>query len=375
MPSSVKQQELCSLFLKNTKIESTKRKILEFLSEASAQTAPEPMEAVRQEPILQYLGWPVDDPHRAKLRKTISSLKKDLELFFSKKDEGRKASHRIEIADYTHILSFPANVVDLSGQLIKMFWDSYIRSNLRNCLYYPEPQFFRDSHYTYLRNPEVNSEAGISHFSYLKVKGALKPSYSYVPSGLVVAMARLLEFFARQQTEITAAGLGPYENFQDDHEENRIFLGTPGTSLSMISNVGASLPLQTVRERHANAVVVHEENGKFRKYRDRTRADGVREKHVVVSRRFRLSSCTTCVAGHSRAVQGVVENFTRSAGVSEFAKRFARPEQMKSDFQALFRVEMSESQGQLTILNVQLERAVDQEELASYKARQRSRPA
>lgn len=283
----------------------------------------------------------------------ISRLKSSLDRYFKGEShwDGRNEDIRVEIEDETYVLQFQ-QMYRLDEDVFQ-FWEPYFNSFHTTMLYYPEPPVFSDRQNNYFRSPDANSHLSDTHFkSLLKDDhGALFPSFSLVPSGIVAAMALLADCFHINKSRLKAKALQTGQKLPA-HTENVILLGTPTTSLDALRSIEMTSPMYTAWLGKQNQFVV---SGKT--YIDQSQkedpAEAELKKFSILTRRIEPGGrIVTALSGHSRSIQGVAEMLTnvpieQDQKIAQLKRIFkgAYPK----EFQAFFEVRMLKNSGNLEI--------------------------
>jgi hypothetical protein len=270
------------------------------------------------------------------VRELKARLKERLEYFFGQHEVGRALPLRVTFENYR--LNFVRNVVEPPEYLTR-FWSHYFDSDHEVRIIYPEPEFFVDENPTYLRNPRALTSDVHDAFGYLRPKGKLEPSYSFVSSGVVRAMLLLAEMLQAGATRFITTPIRPF-TFDADDDHDLIVLGTPTTS-----NLTLALEEPMIARTTALGIVV---NGTLA-YKDEQEEDVTGTKWALLTRRehrFQNRVVTSISAKHGRAVQAVAEVLlTRWDGLERLAAHLKANGSFPPYFQTVLRVEMSKAGG------------------------------
>jgi hypothetical protein len=281
---------------------------------------------------------PKPRPTKDGIRALVYRLNRNLERFFAKAAAGRAHAHRVKIHEYR--LYFEPNVVEPATNLVEGFWSPYLNSDKPVRILYPEPQFFMDDRFTYLRNPAAATPDRNELFAYLRPEGTLVESYSFVPSGVVRALLFLIEAFTDSGIRFIGSPIRPY--MQADHEEDEhiVVLGTPSTT-PLITTLETRMPLQVTTAGISRDGVVT--------YCDDNEEDLTGVKWPLLTRRahrFTGRLITVISAKHGRTVQALAGFLTRHPDLQVLARHLNVSDAFPREFQTVFEVEMSRAGGE-----------------------------
>lgn len=289
---------------------------------------------------------------------------------------------RVELETSSHVLRFSRNRPPCPH--VFRFWEPYFHSLDSTVLYYPEPQFFRHRNGTYIRHSDANWREDTSRILELFDidKSDLTPSYSFVPSGLAAAMASIFACFHANDTELYAKPLTAVSAGLPEGSANAIVLGTPTTSLDLISSLERDWSMRTGRENdHSIFSVFDPKTGvdtshedEIQEERDFTKKRQQLTKWAIVTRRIEPIAShegtppgrvVTLLAGHSRSVQGVTDFLTSEETIKPLSAKFSR--RLPKMFQICFRVEMHKFYGELEKATASVEAALKMDERTHHQ--------
>jgi hypothetical protein len=282
------------------------------------------------------------DP-RAAVRGLMRDLKKALTHFFEEEPEGKKQRYRLNyfgVGNYLLVLSdtrSPVRPDDFVGH----FWEPH-RSLPRPAILYPEPQFFIDPKGTYIRNPGVNTPEEAAQ---LGIQGELKTSYSFVPSGIVHAMLRVMETLCtaqpgRNRVHPTASVIR-HSTATPPPGDNLIVLATPTSATALVAKLEEGLPMRTT----STGVSLNDAADLLEDTSDVQGDCVTMVKWGVLTRRppgFKDRALTLLAARHGRTVEAMARFLTDPKQIPALARQLQRQE-FPHSFQALFRVEMTKT--------------------------------
>jgi hypothetical protein len=371
-PSEVDQRSLLDRIIRTAPLNGKKtRAVLRFLFERSIRGDFTPIT------VKEIVSATSNGPgNENAMNAAIKRIKQYLsEYFDARRDGENREPVRVEIEPGTHLLCFPPN--NKMCPLVEEFWKPYLDSVLPTRLFYPEPQFFRYSNNVYIRHLEINSPDEHSSLEKLLQAGSENPipSHSFVPSGLVAAMATLFECFHANGAALHAERLGRAENVPAG-KNNVIILATPTTSLRLINSVEREWPMYTTNKDSRtkvlrNAIMVDQQF-----HVDQTQEDDDSVKNYVdlvkwacLTRRIEESGrIISVLSGHSRSVQGVAEFLTSEEHLQVLEQKLQRSG-FPAQFQALFAVNMTKREGELDVRETTVEDVRNQDRKVALSER------
>jgi hypothetical protein len=253
LPSETEQQTLLERILLMADVRPSAQAVLRHLFERSARSITNekyatPIKAREIKDACEKKGGPSGEQG---VYNDLHELGVALKKYFDDHAEGRKELIRVEIEPGSHILSFRHNRERCAG--ISEFWAPYFGSFRQTLLCYPEPQFFRHRNTGYLRHAQGNSRdrknvvAELFHVN----DSDLISSYSFVASGVTIAMVSLFECFHLSNTDLRAQALNASVDAVPPggpRDENIIVLETPTTNLELIRSVERGCQIRTGRK-------------------------------------------------------------------------------------------------------------------------------
>ena len=280
-------------------------------------------------------------------RQMASRLKKDCAHFFDKSEEGRRQKWCVYFTDGDYLPRFKINSPSPKEEdFFTAFWFVHRDSMNPTRLVYPEPQFFIDKGDTYLRRPRAYGIQDKKQFDYLYPDDwdHLRTAYSYVPSGIVGAMLRIIACFHSFGRDILVTPLRPGpDDLVPDTRDNLIVLGTP-TSTRVTTILEEGLPIRAHPEHITRAEDRPVDEGGS-EYAEND-APLSPKWGVLTRRRHRYDDrvVTLLTARHGRTVDAMAQFITSAADMSHLGEKLHKPMLCPDWFQALFRVLMIPSQ-------------------------------
>jgi hypothetical protein len=274
-------------------------------------------------------------------------LNAKLRVFF---DDHVEFPARVTIAEGYHLV-FEENKSDL----VERFWRPYLGSEQPVRMFYPEPQFFKDDHDTYLRNPTATKPEDGGAFEYLWHSDAakLKPVYSFVPAGVVRAMMLLIECLQHYDVRFMSSVVRPM-NIDDSGQEDLIILGTPSTN-----HLIATLERRMFAYADQKGIIVAPGTRSQRIYPDDNQEDLTGVKWALLTRRTRFGRNTTILsAKHGRTVQALAAFLTNHENLKVLADHLKCDGAFPKEFQVIFKVQMNETGTEPHIDDIGPERAL-----------------
>jgi len=299
-------------------------------------------------------------------RAALTHLRKRLEVFFNqdgkktgKQEKAPREFFTIKIEEGSHILQFIPK--RYAGEKVRKFWGDYFSTFAPTCLYYPAPQFFRHKTGSYIRHRTANWQGQGSEITrLLKLQsGTVRPTSSFVASGMTGAVIRFFGCFFRDDTMLEAKSLGPTDIYIEWERDTIIVLGTPTTSLDLIKRIERGMPYRTQLDEKGVAYFCHESLPIYLDQDEEASFDREQvniKKHVLVTRlieyredredqpHFERRLCTL-LSGHSRAVQAVTSVLTSEESVTEVLTKFRG--KLPKEFQIIFEVSFDTRYGEL----------------------------
>jgi hypothetical protein len=273
-----------------------------------------------------------EDDETVYIRVTKSRLKEKLNTFFTTSVGKAEAwSVCLDRGDYV-----PRFIPSTS--LIALFWEPHIHGSLPTQLYYPEPFFMADDENTVIRNRKVNSIADLEKSTLFdqERRRTLRQTYSYVPSGIVRAMCKIMTELRDQLQDIECLPFPP--NASLPSRKSLIVVGA-ASSMDAVAPLESGLRIQTtINDAGVEAIRIDGEDFIEEKS---TRSKQTVLKRGVLTRRSFMGGTATVISAHHGNVVDAITNF-----VGDPAKLMQLHSALKSSsfpemFQASFEVQVS----------------------------------
>jgi hypothetical protein len=289
------------------------------------------------------------------MKSTKNRLSRDFAKFFSE-GEGRGQKWRAFFKNKDYRPHFELNTHTTEGiDYFDQFWAPYRDSKRPTHILYPEPTFFVDSDGTYLRNPRINSPEDRKKFAFAQKWGELKTSHSYVPSGTVSALLRMLDLFRKLGREITPKEFLPHDRLVEG--PNLIVLGT-STSMQAVKTLETGLPFRTGLQH-----VTVEGEAEPLKDSETEGDDGLMYlKWGTLTRRWHQSRdryVTTIPAHHGRAIDAIAQYVSDPANMPFLAEKLGQPKTLPHGLQSVFSINMEETPRGPHMIDMAIDRALD----------------
>jgi hypothetical protein len=169
------------------------------------------------------------DP-RGAVRGLMRDLKKALKQFFEEEPLGIEQRYSVTFeGDGNYLPVIRDNRAEVRpDHAVTYFWEPHKTNARPTLILFVEPQFFIDAKGTYFRNPGVNTpEQAAAQFG---IEGAIKTSYSFVPSGIVQAMLHVMETLRPTEpahNSYPRAVVIKHSTHTPPERENLVILATP----------------------------------------------------------------------------------------------------------------------------------------------------
>ncbi len=326
------------------------RRILEYLvkrAEDPAGNAPKEYDIA-----VEALGRPerFDPKTDPIIRVSIAGIRERLRNYFE--NEGREEKLRLSIPKGQYRVLYEMEgqpVVETRGPSAarERFWAPYFNSRSPNILIYTEVLFFRDEHWTYVRNIYVNDRArGASE---LAAKGigldpaTLRPSFHFVSAGEMHTLLTIQRAFHEMHLALDIKN-SRFFSWQEMQGTNLILLGSSRTNPFLHSLQGKE-PFQMTQDSFVDSEA---RDGEQKEYKGRHFFEGELERGVeyaLVTRRpgIEPGSAITLIAGtHGRAIEGAGQFLAREDRLATLfdALGLGPKDAVPAHFQALLRVDL-----------------------------------
>lgn len=297
------------------------------------------------------------DPSRAWTDASIQSLATRVRSrlngsFFE--NEGRSQRLRLIMNDAGYrVLYGPNRPKPQPNDLVRMLWEPHLGHGRPSRIVYPEPLFLRDERHTYYRNPDV---AKLDERGLLGIPASTRliKSYSFVPSGVVMAIGFIFGYFQAQGVPVAMSPVRPESDLPD--EGHLIIVGSAAT-MPQLRSLEAPLRFQISHRGYSHGDEQHRDTNDGD---DMTGTVHRSVRHAILTRR-RLGPTdrfATVISGsHGRCVEAVARCLFEPAHVEELAKLLGG-RSFPRCFQVALEISMTKTEGEPSIDDVHAVAAV-----------------